>query len=81
MKQFNLNEYLKNPNQRVVTRDGEKVRIICTDRKTAHYPIVALCTSTITGQEVCRSYGINGNYNAHAPSVIDLMFAPQKHEY
>ena len=33
MKQFSLKEYLKNPNQRVVTVDGEEVRIICTDRK------------------------------------------------
>lgn len=81
MKQFSLKEYLKNPNQRVVTIDGEEVRIICTDRKTEHFPIVALCTSAITGQETCRSYGINGNYNAHDKSVVDLMFAPQKHEY
>lgn len=81
MKQFSLKEYLKNPNQRVVTIGGEEVRIICTDRKTKHFPIVALCTSAITGQETCRSYGINGNYNAHDKSVVDLMFAPQKHEY
>ena len=81
MKQFSLKEYLKNPNQKVVTRNGEKVRIICTDRKIEHFPIVALCTSTITGQETCRSYGINGNYNAYDQSVLDLMFAPQKHEY
>lgn len=81
MKQFSLKEYLKNPNQKVVTRNGEKVRIICTDRKIEHFPIVALCTSTITGQEMCRSYGINGNYNAYDQSVLDLMFAPQKNEY
>lgn len=31
MKEFNLNEYLKNPSQKVVTRDGRNVRIICTD--------------------------------------------------
>ena len=81
MKQFSLKEYLRNPNQKVVTRNGEKVRIICTDRKIEHFPIVALCTSTITGQETCRSYGINGNYNAYDQSVLDLMFAPQKNEY
>lgn len=81
MKQFSLKEYLKNPNQRIVTTDGEEVRIICTDRKTINFPIVAFCTSTVTGQETCRSYGINGNYNAHDQSVVDLMFAPQKHEY
>ena len=31
MKEFNLNEYLKNPSQKVVTRDGRNVRIIYTD--------------------------------------------------
>ena len=32
MKQFNLEEYLKNPSKNVVTRMGRKVRVICTDR-------------------------------------------------
>ena len=31
MKQFNLDEYLANPSKKVVTSDGESVRIICTD--------------------------------------------------
>ena len=33
MKQFNLKEYLKDPNKKGVTRDGRNVRIICTDRE------------------------------------------------
>ena len=33
MKQFNLEEYLKDPNKKVVTRDGRNARIVCTDRK------------------------------------------------
>ena len=33
MKQFSLKEYLKNPNQRVVTVDGEEVRIIALIEK------------------------------------------------
>ena len=41
MKQFNLEEYLANPSMKVVTRDGRKARIICTDAKN-NYPIVAL---------------------------------------
>ena len=41
MKPFNLEEYLKNPSRKVVTRDGRPVRIICTDRKGAT-PIIAL---------------------------------------
>ena len=39
MKEFNLNEYLKNPSQKVVTRDGRVVRIVCTDVK-GEYPIL-----------------------------------------
>ena len=34
MRFFNLEEYLKNPSQKVVTRDGREVRIICTDMKS-----------------------------------------------
>lgn len=41
MKQFNLQEYLANPSQKVVTRDGKHVRILCTDAK-GDYPIIAL---------------------------------------
>lgn len=44
MKQFNLEEYLKDPNKKVVTRDGRNVRIICTDRKGTEYSVVALCS-------------------------------------
>ena len=31
MKQFDLQEYLKNPSRKVATRDGRDVRIICTN--------------------------------------------------
>lgn len=42
MKPFNLEEYLKNPSRKIVTRDGRVVeRILCTDA-VGHYPIVAL---------------------------------------
>lgn len=44
MKQFDIEKYLENPKQRVVTRDGRNVRIICTDRRADddHRPIVSL---------------------------------------
>lgn len=44
MKEFSLEEYLKNPNRKIVTRDGRDVRIICTDRRGGDHPILALCT-------------------------------------
>ena len=34
MKQFNLEEYLKNPSRKVITRDGREARINCTEGKT-----------------------------------------------
>jgi len=37
MEQFSLEEYLKNPDREVLTRKGQRARIICTDRKTGTY--------------------------------------------
>ena len=46
MEKFNLEEYLKNPARRVVTRAGNSVRIICTGKRDLT-PIVALITDEI----------------------------------
>lgn len=79
MKQFNLEEYLKNPSKKVITRDGKSVRIRCTDRKDADYPIVALIDSK--GKEEILSYTKNGYfYYDGRKDVNDLFFAPEKHE-
>ena len=40
MKQFNLEEYLKNPLRKIVTRGGRPVRIVCTDFGNEFYPII-----------------------------------------
>ena len=54
MKPFNLKTYLENPLRKVITRDGDPVRIICTDANVLYkdttkgsnaynsYPIIAL---------------------------------------
>ena len=42
MKQFDLAKYLKNPDKKVVTRNGRSVRIVCTNRLTDYYQVVAL---------------------------------------
>ena len=79
MKQFSLEEYLKNPSKKVVTRDGKSVRIRCTDRKDVVYPIVALIDSD--GKEEILSYTKNGYfYYDGRKDVNDLFFAPEKHE-
>ena len=41
MRRFNLEEYLKDTSKEIITRDGRKARIICTDAK-GDRPIIAL---------------------------------------
>ena len=78
MKQFNLEEYLKNPSKKVVTRMGRKVRIICTDREDSIYPIVALVKDDNRKLDVLVTYtkdGIPADYNE---AYYTLFFAPEK---
>lgn len=79
MKQFYLEEYLKNPSKKVVTRNGSKVRIICTDKKGA-YPIVALIERSDGVAEETVTYAKNGEFFGGASYKFDLFFAPEKHE-
>ena len=80
MKQFNLQEYLATPNSQVVTRDGHKVRIICTDRAGLNAkPIVALITLP-NGDEVIKTFWNNGFETTAIEGENDLFFAPEKHE-
>lgn len=81
MKQFNLEEYLKNPNQKVVTRDGREVtRILCTDAKSKDYPIVALIKSEDEKEEYPLRYTVNGQYFPDYKQQYDLFFVTEKHE-
>ena len=80
MKQFNLQEYLANPSRQVVTREGKKVRIVCTDRAgLAAKPIVALITLP-NGDEVIKTFWDNGIETAGSEDKNDLFFVPEKHE-
>ena len=81
MKEFSLEEYIKNPNRKIVTRDGRDVRIICTDRRGGDHPILALCTMSNESENL-YSYLPNGRMylSADADSCMDLFFAPEKHE-
>ena len=78
MKQFSLEEYLKNPSKKVVTRDGRSARIRCTDRIDPYFPIVALI-STESGEDIVE-YTSNGLHWLGAKTDYDLFFAPEKHE-
>ena len=80
MKQFNLEEYLKNPSKKIITRDGRLVkRILCVDAK-GDYPIIALVKSTDEKEEYPLRYTVNGRYSPHYEKQQDLFFAPEKHE-
>lgn len=80
MKQFNLQEYLANTSRQVVTRDGRKVRIVCTDREGLNAkPIVALITLP-NGDEVIKTFWDNGIETAGSEDINDLFFVPEKHE-
>ena len=78
MKPFNLEEYLKNPSQKVVTRDGREVRIVCTDAKN-DFPIIALLCCSDNKEDVC-TYHKNGHTLNEYESPNDLFFAPIKRE-
>ena len=79
MKPFNLEEYLKNPQKKVITREGLSARIICTGRKGYNTkPIIALVTIP-NGTEVLKSYWEDGvNTRGCEGNPDDLFFASVK---
>lgn len=76
MKQFSLNEYLKNPNRKIITRDGKDARIICTNRNHHKYSVVALIQKDCA--EIVQCYTTEGRYMGGMQSAEDLFFAPEK---
>ena len=78
MKAFSLEEYLKNPSRKVVTRDGRKVRILCTDFNNPDFPVICGLESS-TNEQLC-SFTRDGSYYIRESSPCDLFFAPEKHE-
>ena len=76
MKQFNLEEYLKNPSKKVVTRDGRPVKIYCTNF-ASDQPIIA----TMGDEEYSYSFSKDGRFmRGMYKSCHDLFFALEKHE-
>lgn len=74
MKQFSLEEYLKNPSRKVVTRDGRSVKIHCTNYY-ANQAIIA----EIENLGVSYAFDIDGTFS-YGNSPNDLFFASEKHE-
>ena len=79
MKQFNLEEYLKNPTKKVITGSGKSVRIVCTNKLDSTTPIIALIHKG--AEEVIQLYTKEGRITSKYPCFEhDLFFAPVKKE-
>ena len=80
MEQFNLEKYLKNPSRKVVTRGGQNVRIICTNRRDLNFPIIALIENESGLGETTIYYTKDGKFYFNSSTDFDLFFTPEKHE-
>ena len=81
MKQFSLEEYFKNPNRKIITRNGRSARIICTDRVCKTHTILALLfEDEDRDREEVYQYTSKGEYYPNASSPHDLFFVPVKKE-
>lgn len=80
MRPFNLEEYLKNPSKKMVTRSGYNARIICTDRKDADYPIIALVSRESIEKESTLYYTKEGRFYVNGLSESDLFFVTERRE-
>ena len=80
MKPFNFEEYLKNPSKKLVTRSGYNARIICTDRKDADYPIIALVSRESIEKESTLYYTKEGRFYVNGLSESDLFFVAERRE-
>ena len=78
MKQFSLEEFKKDPNRKIVTRDGHSVRIICTDSR-CNYPVVGLVTQD-DNYEYTYNFRKDGFVTSYGESDLDLFFSPNKKE-
>lgn len=74
MEQFSLDKWLKDKSRKVVTRRGNPVRIICTDRKHGEDDLPIVFLEENNGGEfllTCRNNGRCDNYDTQ----YDLFFA------
>lgn len=77
---FSLEEYLKDPSRRVVTRDGREVRIKCTDMDGINgMVIVGLVRDDLMNKERPLTWTKEGQYFVEAGETInDLFFEDSK---
>ena len=81
MEQFSLDEYLKNPNRRIITKDGKSVRIVCTDRRGFNVKPIAALITIPNGDEIIKTYWENGvETQGYEDNPNDLFFTSEKRE-
>ena len=80
MKQFNLAEYLKNPERKIVTRGGYPATIVSTTFHQENYPVVAEVCFSSYDKKQSYSFTANGLFLDSSEDSKDLFFAPEKHE-
>ena len=77
---FNLEEYLKNPSRKIITRGGRKIkRVLCTDAR-GPYPVIVLMERPDIIADEAHSYTKDGKFCSGETHPFDLFFAPEKHE-
>ena len=80
MKQFNLAEYLKNPERKIVTRGGYPATIVSTTFHQENYPVIAEVCFSSYDKKQSYSFTANGLFLDSSEDSRDLFFAPEKHE-
>ena len=81
MKRFSLEEYLKHPTRKIVTRDRHNARIICTDRRGLNVKPIAALITIPNGDEIIKTYWENGvETQGYEDNPNDLFFVPIKKE-
>lgn len=79
MEQFSLEKYLKNPERKIITRNGKSVRIICTNRLDSRYPVVAFIRLGDDYEDIW-DFTKEGRSSEGRNDDYDLFFAPIKKE-
>lgn len=74
MTPFNLDEYLKNPSQKIVTRDGREAEIIGT-RAAGDYPVTVSIESAFLKDKLSYRCTKDGKCYKGILSELDLFFA------
>ena len=70
MREFKLEEWLEDKTQKVVTRNGQSVRIICTDGPNSTYPVVGF----VTGVAQPLMWSRNGKIDILDNRINDIFF-------